>query len=80
MTEKSGNSPWQEMYEHMGQQCPKNDVERQVLTKLGHGESIPDCLEYWRAMGMDEDGFLQLMRRVDESETEELRRRNRRSG
>ncbi len=64
----------------MGKQCPKNDVERQVLTKLGHGESIPDCLEYWKAVGMDEESFLQFMRRADECETEELRRRKRRNG
>ena len=75
MTESKGNSPWKEMYERSGTEYPQNDVERQVLKMLGRGESIPDCLEYWKDRGMDEESFRQLMRRADEWETEELRRR-----
>ena len=74
MTKSKGNSPWKEMYERIGREYPQNDVERQVLKMLGAGESIPDCLEYWKSMGMDEESFLQLMRRADAWETEELRR------
>ena len=74
MTESKGNSPWKEMYERIGTEYPQNDVERQVLKMLGRGESIPDCLEYWKAMGMTEESFLQFMKRADAWETEELRR------
>ena len=76
MTERKTNSPWKEMYERIGTKCPTNDVERQVLKMLGAGESIPDCLEYWKDREMDEESFRQLMRRADEWETEELRRSN----
>ena len=76
MTESRGNSPWKEMYERIGAEYPQNDAERQVLKMLGDGESIPDCLEYWKDRGMDEESFRQLMRRADEWETEELRRSN----
>ena len=74
MTESKGNSPWKEMYERIGTEYPQNDVERQVLKMLGRGESIPDCLEYWKDREMDEESFLQFMKRADAWETEELRR------
>lgn len=74
MTESRGNSPWKEMYERIGTEYPQNDVERQVLKMLGRGESIPDCLEYWKEREMDEESFLQFMKRADAWETEELRR------
>ena len=74
MTERKANSPWKEMYERIGTEYPQNDAERQVLEMLGRGESIPDCLERWKALGMDEGSFLQFMRRADAWETEELRR------
>ena len=74
MTERKENSPWKEMYERIGTEYPQNDAERQVLEMLGRGESIPDCLERWKALGMDEGSFLQFMRRADAWETEELRR------
>lgn len=74
MTESKGNSPWKEMYERIGTEYPQNDVERQVLKMLGRGESIPDCLEYWKEREMDEESFLQFMKRADAWETEELRR------
>ena len=76
MTESNLNSPWKEMYERIGTEYPPNDVERHVLKMLGAGESIPDCLDYWKDRGMDEESFLQFMRRADEWETEELRRSN----
>lgn len=62
------------MYERIGTKCPTNDVEWQVLNMLGAGESISDCLEYWKDRGMDEESFLQFMRRADAWETEEVRR------
>ena len=62
------------MYERIGTEYPQNDVERQVLKMLGRGESIPDCLEYWKEREMDEESFLQFMKRADAWETEELRR------
>jgi len=62
VTEDIGNSPWKEMYERIGTEYPQNDVERKVLKMLGHGESIPDCLEYWKDREMDEESFRQLMR------------------
>jgi len=74
VTENIGNSPWKEMYERIGTEYPQNDVERKVLKMLGYGESIPDCIDYWKKRGMDEENFLQFMRRADEWETEELRR------
>ena len=74
MTESKGNSPWKEMYERIGTEYPQNDVERQVLKMLGRGESIPDCLEYWKEREMDEESFLQFMKRADAWETEQLRR------
>ena len=80
MTENDVNGPWKEMYERMGAECPENGVERRVLEKMGRGESIPDCLEYWKAAGMNEESFLQFMRRADEWEAEELRRLNHKQG
>ena len=74
MTESEANSPWKEMYERIGTEYPQNDVERQLLERLGSGESILECLEYWKTMGMDEESFLQFMRQADAWETEELRR------
>ena len=74
MTESKTNSPWKEMYERIRREYPQNDAERQVLKMLGNGESIPDCLERWKTMGMDEESFLQFMRRADAWENEELRR------
>ena len=76
MTESNLNSPWKEMYERIRTEYLQNDVERQVLKMLGAGESIPDCLDYWKDRGMDEDSFLRFMRRADEWEAEELRRSN----
>ena len=76
MTESNFNSPWKEMYERIGTECPQNDAERQVLKMLGHGESIPDCLEYWKDREMDEESFLQFMRLADAWETDEVCRIN----
>ncbi len=72
MLETGVNSPWKEKYERIGMKYPQNDVERRVLKMLGRGESIPDCLEYWKTMGMDEESFLEFMRRADEWEREEM--------
>ena len=74
MTESKANSPWKEMYNKMGRECTQNDAERLVLEMLGNGESILDCLEFWKTLGMDGESFLQFMRRADEWETNELRR------
>jgi len=40
---------------------------------LGEGESLPDCLEYWKSAGNSGESFLEFMKRADEWETEELR-------
>ncbi len=75
MAETKTDSPWKEMYEKMGSECPRNDTEKHVLEMLGAGEELSDCLEYWRSKGNSEEGFPEFMKRADEWETEELRRR-----
>ena len=68
------NSPWKELYDKMGRECPENDLERYVLEMLGSGKDISDCLEYWLQMGMDGESFFKFMDRADRWEMEELRR------
>jgi hypothetical protein len=76
VTESKANSPWKDIYHKIGRECPQNDTERYVLKMLGAGADVADCLEYWRSKGNDEEGFLEFMKRADEWETEEIRRRN----
>ncbi len=74
--EKNGfsgnNSPWKKMYERMGMECPQNDAERHILEMLGEGQDLSDCLEYWKAGGMNEESFLEFMEKADKWEAEEL--------
>lgn len=76
MNENGNNSPWKEIYARMGTGCPKNDTEKHILEMLGAGKDLSDCLLYWKSEGMDEESFLEFMRRADEWETEEIRRLN----
>ena len=57
MNENNRNSPWKEMYEKMGRECPQNDIERHVLEMLAAGEDLSDCLKYWRSNGNNEESF-----------------------
>jgi len=68
------NGPWKKLYEKMNRNCPQNETEQRVLKMLGEGESLPDCLEYWKSAGNSGESFLEFMKRADEWETEELRR------
>ena len=67
------NGPWKKLYEKMDRDCPQNETERHVLNMLGEGESLSDCLEYWKSAGNSGESFLEFMKRSDEWETEELR-------
>ncbi len=64
------------MYGKMGRECPQNDTERHILEMLGAGEELSVCLDYWKSVGNNEESFLEFMKRADEWETAELRRRN----
>ena len=75
MTDSRANGPWKEMYNKMNRECPQNDTERHVLKMLGAGADVEDCLEYWESVKNSGESFLEFMKRADEWEKEEIRRR-----
>ncbi len=72
------HSPWKAFYEQMGKECPENETEKKILTMLGEGKSIAECLEFWTQSGLSEQSFLDFLKKADKWETENIRKMNRR--
>ncbi len=69
------NDPWTSYYDKLGEEVPRNDVERQVLNMLRQGGStcgIGDCIAYMVQNGYMEEDFQDLYRRAGEWEAENM--------
>ena len=74
--EGNSSSPWKGLYERISGDVPENDVEREILRMLGEGKGLTECAEYAKSRGMTDAGFLDLMKRADSREEEEIRNEN----
>ncbi|MCR4585272.1 MAG: hypothetical protein K5686_06060 [Lachnospiraceae bacterium] len=77
--EGKNSSPWKELYEKIGGDVPENEAEREIHKMLSEGKGVIDCAEYAKSRGMTDAGFLDLMKRADSREEEEIRNENKKA-
>lgn len=67
MEKTKKKTPWDDMYDAMEYQVPRNEAERIAAQKLGEGLS---CYESRICSGLTEEEFQSLLKRLNEWENE----------